>query len=187
MRKDVIDLELLQGAMDMVREAPEVGTVTIRTLHRWDGGFAVDGHAKELEEGGAVTPRKVTFRTDWPSEVGGRDSGPSPGEALLGALGGCVGMTYVIKAACRGVMVDELEVTIEARVDLQGAFELDAVRAGLSDVTVTVGVQSQADDSVLEELAQTTSRTSAVFDSLANPVPMRLHVQRLAGRASPER
>jgi hypothetical protein len=58
------------------------------------------------------------------------------------------------------------------------------VRAGLSDVTVTVGVRSDADDSVLEELAQTTSRTSAVFDSLANPVPMQLLVERLAGRAS---
>lgn len=184
MRRNGIDLELLQGATEMIREQPAAGTVTIRTGHSWDDGFAIDGYAKELEEAGEVTARTFAFRTDWPPEIGGRDSGPSPGEALLGALGGCVGMTYIIKAASRGVTIDELDVTIEARVDLQGAFELDAVRAGLSDVTVTVGVRSDADDSVLEELAQTTSRTSAVFDSLANPVPMRLLMQRLAGRAS---
>ncbi|MFN2388828.1 MAG: OsmC family protein [Actinomycetota bacterium] len=184
MKPNGLDLDLLQGAIDTIREHPEAGTVTIRTLHRWDDGFGVDGYAKEVEEGGEMTARSFTFRTDWPPEIGGRDSGPSPGEALLGALGGCVAMTYIVKAASRGVTIDELEVTIEARVDLQGAFELDSVRAGLSDVTITVGVRSDADDFVLEELAQTTRRTSAVFDSLAHPVPMRLLVQRMTGRAS---
>lgn len=179
MQRNGLDLGLLQGAIDAIQEQPEAGTVTIRTLHRWGDGFGVDGYTKEVEEGGEVTARAFTFRTDWPPEIGGRDSGPSPGEALLGALGGCVAMTYVIKAAGRGVTIDELEVTIEARVDLQGAFELDAVRAGFSDVSITVGVRSDADASVLEELAQTTTRTSAVFDSLASPVPMRLLVQRL--------
>lgn len=187
MRQNGIDLELLQGAIETIREQPETGTVTIRTLHRWDDGFGVDGYAKEVEEGGDVTARRFTFRTDWPPEVGGGDSGPSPGEALLGALGGCVAMTYVTKAASRGVTIDELQVTIEARVDLQGTFELDSVRAGLSDVTVTVGVRSDVDDSVLDELAQTTRRTSAVYDSMATPVPMELVVQRLPSTAASPR
>ncbi len=184
MQRNGLDLDLLQGAIETFRAQPDAGTVTIRTLHRWDDGFGVDGYAKEVEEAGEVTARRFTFRTDWPPEIGGRDSGPSPGEALLGALGGCVAMTYIVKAASRGVTIDELEVMIEARVDLQGAFELDSVRAGLSDITVTVGIRSDADDAVLDELAQTTSRTSAVFDSLANPVTMRMLVQRLTGRAS---
>ena len=179
MKANGLDLELLQGAMNEIREQPEAGIVTMRTRHRWDDGFGVDGYAKEVEEGGEVTARRFTFRTDWPPAVGGRDSGPAPGEALLGALGGCVAMTYVTKAALRGVTIDELEVTIEARVDLQGTFELDAVRAGLSDITITVGVRSDAGDATLEQLAQTTTQTSGVFDSLANPVPMQLLVQRL--------
>jgi uncharacterized OsmC-like protein len=179
MQLNGIDIDLLQGVIDMIREQPEAGTVTIRTVHRWDDGFGVDGFAKEVEEGGEVTARKFTFRTDWPPEIGGRDSGPSPGEALLGALGGCVAMTYIRKAAGRGVTIDELEVTIEARVDLQGAFELQPVRAGLADVTITVGVRSDVDYAILDELAQTTGRTSAVYDSLANPVPMLLRVERL--------
>ena len=179
MHTNGLDLDLLQGAMDAIREQPEAGIVTMRTLHRWDGGFGVNGYAKEVEEAGEVTARTFTFRTDWPVEVGGRDSGPAPGEALLGALGGCVAMTYITKAALRGITVDELEVTIEARVDLQGAFELDAVRPGLSDATIIVGVRSDADDATLEQLAQTTTHASGVFDSLANPVPMQLLVQRL--------
>lgn len=180
MRQNGIDLELLQETTEMIREQPEAGTVTIRTLHRWAGGFAVDGYAKDVEEGGEITARTFTFRTDWPPEIGGSDSGPSPGEALLGALGGCVAMTYITKAASRGVTVDALEVTIEARVDLQGTFELDSVRPGLSDIRVTVGVRSDVPDVVLDELAQTTRRTSAVFDSLASPVPIQLSVARLS-------
>jgi uncharacterized OsmC-like protein len=179
MKRNGLDMDLLQGVIDMIREQPEAGTITIRTLHRWDDGFGVDGYAKEIEEGGEVTARRFTFRTDWPLEIGGRDSGPSPGEALLGALGGCVAMTYITKAASRGVTIDELEVTIEARVNLQGTFELDSVRAGLSDLTITVGVRSETDDAVLDEIAQTTRRTSGVYDSLASPVPMQLSAVRL--------
>lgn len=179
MQRNGVDLDLLQGAVDTIRDRPEAGTVTIRTRHCWDDGFAVDGYANEIEEGGEVNPRTFTFRTDWPPEVGGRDSGPSPGEAILGALGGCVAMTYITKAASRGVDIEELEVTIEARVDLQGAFELDSVRPGLSNVTVTVRVRADVDDAILDELGQTTRQTSAVFDSLASPVPMDLSVQRL--------
>jgi uncharacterized OsmC-like protein len=178
-RGNGLDLDLLQGAVDGIREHPEAGTVIIRTRHRWDDGFAVDGFAEEIEEAGEVTARRFRFRTDWPPSVGGRDSGPSPGEAVLAALGGCVAMTYITKAASRGVAVDELEVTIEARVDLQGVFELDSVRAGLSGAMVTVRVRSDADDALLDDLGRTVTRTSAVYDSLANPVPMQLAVQRL--------
>lgn len=187
MERNGLDLDVLQDVIDMIGERPEAGMVTIRTLHRWDDGFGVDGYAKEVEEGGEVTTRRFTFRTDWPPEIGGQDSGPSPGEALLGALGGCVAMTYVTKAASRGVPIDELEVAIQARVDLQGTFELDSVRAGLSDVTITVGVRSDVDDAVLDGLARVTRRASAVYDSLANPVSMQLLVERLPGKtASPQ-
>ena len=88
-------------------------------------------------------------------------------------------MTYITKAASRGVDIEELEVTIEATVDLRGIFELAAVRAGLSGARVTVKVRSGADDATLDELRQLVTRTSAVYDSLANPVPIQLSLQRL--------
>jgi uncharacterized OsmC-like protein len=175
-----LDMALLQGAVGEMSEHPESATVTIRTRHHWDDGFAVDGYTDEFEEAGEVTARTFTFRTDWPPEVGGRDSGPSPGEAILGALGGCVAMTYITKAAARGVDIEELEVTIEATVDLGGVFELAAVRAGLSGARVTVWVRSSADDGTLDELRQLVTRTSAVYDSLTSPVPIQLSLQRLS-------
>jgi uncharacterized OsmC-like protein len=174
------DVDLLRGAVEELRSSPDAATVTIRTRHRWDQGFAIDGYAHEFEEAGEVTARSFRFRTDWPPEIGGRDTGPSPGEALLGALGGCVAQTYITKAALRGVDIDELEVMIEAHVDLRGAFELDAVRAGLAGAIVAVRVRSDSDDAVLDELGRTVTRASAVYDSLANPVRVQLEVQRMS-------
>jgi uncharacterized OsmC-like protein len=173
-----LDVPLLHETLGELGGHPEAATVIIRTRHRWDDGFAVDGYADEIEEAGELTARSFTFRTDWPTE-GGRDSGPSPGEMILGALGGCVAMTYVTKAAMRGVHIEELEIAIEATVDLRGVFELASVRAGLAGARVTVRVRSSAADPVLDELGQLVTRTSAVYDSLANPVPIELAVQRL--------
>jgi uncharacterized OsmC-like protein len=175
-----LDMDLLEGTVGELREHPEAATVTIRTWHRWDDGFAVDGYIEEIEEAGEVTARSFTFRTDWPTDVGGRDSGPAPGEAMLAALGGCVAMTYITKAAARGVDIEHLEVAIEAAVDLRGVFELAAVRAGLAGARVTVWVRSSADDTVLDGLRQLVTRTSAVYDSLANPVPVQLSLQSLS-------
>ena len=73
-------------------------------------------------------------------------------------------MTYITKAALRGVDIDELEVMVEAQVDHRGVFELDAVRAGLAGVIVTIRVRSGADDGVLGELGRTVTRASAVYD-----------------------
>jgi uncharacterized OsmC-like protein len=174
-----IDLDQLEGMAEVIRAQPEAGTVIIRTRHRWDEGFAVDGSAEELENAGEVTARTFSFRTDWPPEAGGSDSGPAPGELVLAALGSCIVSSYVIQAAARGVDIDELEVTLEARVDFRGQFELAPVRPGLAGVKATVGVRSEADDAALEALGQAAMRTSSVYDTLANAVPIELSVDRL--------
>jgi hypothetical protein len=48
------------------------------------------------------------------------------------------------------------------------------------DVDLTLHVHSSADDAVLKELGQTVTRTSPVYESLAQPVPMQLSVRRLS-------
>jgi hypothetical protein len=78
------------------------------------------------------------------------------------------------------VDIGELEVAIEATVDLRGVFELDTVRAGLADASVTTRVRSDADDAVLNDLREAVTRASAVYDSLVNPVPIQLTVRRLS-------
>ena len=175
-----IDLDMLRETVEGIRHHPEAGTVTVCTRHRWDGGFAVDGRAETVEQAGEVETRTHTFRTDWPKPWGS-DSGPTPGaESFMATLGACVATTYIAKATLQGVAIDELEVTVEGRVDLQGLFEIGSACPRFSEIAVTVDVRSDADDAVLDSLGQTTSCTSPVYDSLANPVPLQLRVRRLS-------
>jgi putative redox protein len=173
-----LDLDLLDEVVDAIRNDPREAAVTIRTRHRWDDGLAVDGSAREFTAVGD-TGSAFTFRTDWPPEGGGQDTGPAPGELVLGALGGCVAMTYVTKASMRGIEIQELEVSIEGSVDLRGFFEVEPVRPGPAGVSVTVRVRSSAANGELEELGRIVTRTSGVFDALANPLPINLAVERL--------
>jgi uncharacterized OsmC-like protein len=179
-QRNGLRLEILEGIASAVGAEPQAGSVTIRTRHRWDDGLAVDGEAHDIESAGEVTARTFTFRTDWPSDVGGRDTGPAPGEVLLGALGGCIGMTYVLHAAMQGVEIAELDIAIEAGWDVRGLFELDgAAPAGLSNVAVVISVRADATREDLERIGALTARTSAVFNSLAHPTPIELSVRRI--------
>jgi uncharacterized OsmC-like protein len=174
-----IDVNQLRAMTEAIRAQPEAGTVIIRTRHRWDGGFAVDGSAEQLENAGEVTARTFTFRTDWPPAAGGRDRGPTPGELVLAALGSCLASTYATQAAASGVDIDELEVTLEASVDLRGQFELAAVRPGLAGVQARVAVRSEADNPAVEALGEAVGRTSPLYDTLVNPVPIEISVDHL--------
>ena len=177
MKSNGIDLELWQSVKEDVQEDPEEARVIVRTVHHWIGGFGIEGHTKEFESAGEITPRSFEFRTDWPEDVGGADKGPSPGEALLGALAGCVGLSYVANAVNRGVEIEQLEIVSEASADLGSVFEVGNARPGFSSVKILMKVRSDADDLTLADLGRAATRTSAVFDSLASPVPVTLDVE----------
>jgi hypothetical protein len=175
-----LDMDLLQGIVGELREHPETATVTVRTRHRWDEGFAVEGYTEGFEQAGEASARTFTFPH-------GLAVGSWRPRQRSGARRGDPWRAWRLcrhdlhhQAATRGVDIEELEVIIEAAVDLRGIFDLAAVRAGLAGALVTMQVRSSADDAALEELRQLVTRTSAVYDSLANPVPIQLSLQRLS-------
>jgi uncharacterized OsmC-like protein len=172
------ELDHLQAWIGAMRETPEAGKVGLRTQHHWAGASAVDGKAEALEAGGQTLPRRFTSRSDFPEEFGGANTGPVPGELLLMALGACVTSTFAEKAALQGVELAELEITLDASVDLRGCYEVARVRPGLSGVTMNIRVRCDAPDALLEELGRTAVRTSPVADSLAHGVPLQVSVQR---------
>jgi uncharacterized OsmC-like protein len=177
MKSNGIDLQLWESVKEAVQEDPAQARVIVRTAHRWMGGFGIEGHATEIESAGEVTPRAFEFKTDWPEDAGGADAGPSPGEAILGALAGCVGLSYVANAINRGVEIDHIEIVIEASADLGSVFEAGNPRPGFSNIEILVKVRSNADEQTLADLGQKATRTSTVFDSLVSPVPLTLTVK----------
>jgi len=174
-----IDMEILDGYVDGMRH-PGPHLATARLRHRWKNGCAVEGRVEELEEAGETVVRSHhRFRTDWPRPFSG-DSGPTPGlEMVLGAVAACAATTCAIKAAMRGIVLEELQVGVEGRVDMKGVFEVDDVRPGLTDLKVTLYIRSDEDGATIEALGRNVRQTSPMMDTLATPVPLDLSVERL--------
>lgn len=164
------DVAAVEEAIEGIREQPEAGKLTWRGRVRWDGGFGLDARSEEIEQLGEVLPRHFTLRSDHPPELLGHNTGPTAVEALLSALGGCITGTYAAQATGRGVHLEELEVEVEGKIDLNGFFGLQPVRPGLTDVRVRIRPRADADPAILEEIREATLKASPVYDSVAHPV-----------------
>lgn len=172
------DLEEMQTAIDMVAEQPDAGLLIWRSHATWDSGFGLDVRTNSIEQLGEQMHRAFTIRSDHPPELLGRNTGPTAIEIVVAALGACITGTYAAQAVARGVHLDRLEVDLVTTIDLAGFFGLrDDVRPGLQGVTATFHVTGDADDASLREIADAVSDLSPVYDTLANPVDIRLEVE----------
>jgi uncharacterized OsmC-like protein len=148
--------------------------------------------------------RKFTLKGDHSAELLVANTGPTAVETLLAALGSCVAGTYAAHATASGIKIEELEVDIEGKIDLNGFLQLKPVRAGIggggergagsntSDdanygkkedgthgLSVNIRVKSDADEKKLKEIAEVTKKASPVYDSVSNPVKIISSVSRM--------
>lgn len=175
------DLDALQDTVRTMQQQPEAGKVTFRGSTTWAGGPAGDGRAEEMEQLGQVTERNFVARGDHPPALLGHDSGPTAGEALLGALGSCLTATFASHATAYGVQLDELEVEVAGDLDLNGFLRTTDTRAGFQAIRARIRARADADQATLEEILRVTTLASPVFDTLSRGVPVTATV----GRTSP--
>jgi uncharacterized OsmC-like protein len=167
------DVDQVKEAVDGVREDPDSGRLMWRSRVTWDGGFGLDVRTEEIEQGDQKLARRFTMRGDHPVELLGDNTGPTAIEMLLGALGACVAGTFAAQATERGLEIRELEVDVEGAIDLNGFFGLKPEDPGVSDVEVSLRVQSDADPAALDEVLKAARDHSPVFDSLSRPIRIR--------------
>lgn len=178
MRRNGIDVEQLDTYIQLLRANPQVGALTGRNGHDWAGGYTVNWRADEISVAGQHIARDHSLSIDMPKELGGEDSGPTPGELLGAALGACVAQQFVEHAARRGIDVEHVEVACTADGDIRGMFEIGDARPGFDGLSVSLRVHADANDALLDELLQAAVRTSPIADSVANPVPVHPELQR---------
>jgi uncharacterized OsmC-like protein len=68
--------------------------------------------------------------TDMPAELGGADTGPTPGTLLRMALGSCAATTLAMRAAAEGIPLARVEVVVSSESDHRGLLGVDQVAAG---------------------------------------------------------
>ena len=164
------NLEAMTQAIGGVKQQPEAGKLTWRSRVTWDGGFGLDVRTREIEQLGQVTERRFTLRGDHPPQLLGQNTGPTALETLLAALGSCMAGTFAAQATARGVKIEALEIDVTGAMDLNGFFGLQPIRPGLSDVTLSYRVRSDADSQMLQEILDAAKSLSPVFDSVTKPV-----------------
>ena len=144
------------------RAEPPTARATFKSESRLTAGFRSE-----------VRIRDHALTVDEPTRIGGCDSGPTPVELVLAALGTCQEITYRAFATALGIALDDVAVTVEGDIDFRGFFAIDTtVRPGFDAIRVQVTLKSSAPAADLERLRATVNRHCPVLDMLTRPVPV---------------
>lgn len=126
-----------------------------------------------------VEARDFTFSVDEPTELGGTNAGPNPVEYLLGALAGCLNVVGHTVAAEMDIEMRNIDVEIEGDLDPRKFMgQSEDPRAGYQQVSVSLAVETEAEDDQLETWLETVEERCPVSDNIANSTPLSLAVDR---------
>jgi uncharacterized OsmC-like protein len=118
----------------------------------------INGLSCESREG------EYVFYTDMPSQVGGNGKGPTPGVLGRAALGSCLAMGYMMWASRLDVIIDSLEVQIEADYDDGALFGTSDAVPGYSEIRYIVKIKSPASKKVIENVLNQGDNHSPYLD-----------------------
>lgn len=106
-----------------------------------------------------VEARTHVVQLDEPADVGGTDTGPTPYEALLGALGGCTVMTLRMYADRKGWPLDSASVRLRmARVHEQDCEVCETDEVGPNDLEREIELVGSLTDDQRERLLRIADR-----------------------------
>ena len=177
-----INVGQLLGAIDMVKKNPEIARFNFRATNRWIGGTHNQATVKDFY--GALkedsSRESMVFKIDEPPVLCGMNLGAYPVEYLLVALSGCLTTSMVAHAAARGIEIRNVESRYEGDLDVRGFLGLsDTVPVGFKRIGVYFKIDADISDDQKEELVAMAQKYSPVFNSIAKPVPVSVHLDRV--------
>jgi len=178
-----VNVQRLTEAMENMKSHPESAILRHRAHNRWVEGGHSRTRIQDFNLGGKEMSRSMPFEIhgDEPPALLGEDHGPGATEAMLHALAACVSTTFIYHAAARGVKVDELNIELEAELDLRGILGLSSdVRNGYSRINMTFHVKAEASDEICRDLCELAKKHSPVFDMISHGVPVETSWRRKA-------
>jgi uncharacterized OsmC-like protein len=118
----------------------------------------VNGLSCETREGDWV------FKADMPKQVGGTETASSPGALGRAALGSCLAIGYMLWASRLDIVIDSLEVEIEADYDDGGLFDTSDAPPGYLEIRYLVRIKSPASRDEIENLLNIGDQHSPYLD-----------------------
>ncbi len=151
--------ELVRIVASQKEKAEELNVWRARV--KWTGGFQSKAYV-----------RNHTFIIDEPADLAGVDMAPNAVEYVLSALGACLTVGFVLNATKRNVKIDDLEISLEGRIDniLNFLGLSEQGHPGYREIKAKLYVRSSADAKTLEEIWKKTVETSPVGNTLSRNV-----------------
>lgn len=112
------------------------------------------------------------YLTDEPEPLGGTDDAPNPVEHLIGAAAGCFAITFEVLASQEGVVLEEVEVQIEADLNAAVFLGLEEGDGGILNPVLTLSAKTSASAEEVESIAKTALGKSPVLASLKTDVKL---------------
>jgi len=113
---------------------------------------------------------------DEPLHLFGENTAPAPGEIVLSALGGCLGVGITAVATHRQVKLSKLEIFLEGDIGNPAAWgaggaEMQAEQMGFQQIRVKVLIEGDATRAELDDIVRHANYYSPVANTMRNPVP----------------
>ena len=118
---------------------------------------------------------------DEPLHLFGQNTAPAPGEIVLSALGGCLGVGITAVATLRQVKLSKLELFLEGDIGNPAAWgaggaEKKPAEMGFQEVRVKVVIEGDATREELNDIVQHANFYSPVANTIRNPVPFSIEL-----------
>ena len=111
-----------------------------------------------------VTEGNYTLVADMPQQAGGNAAGPTPGVFGRAALGSCLAIGYMMQAAKMGLLVEALEVEVQADYDDGALFGTSNLPPGYLEVRYRVTIESDAGPEEIQQMLDEADKHSPYLD-----------------------
>ena len=175
-RTNGLDMEVLVGTVEAVKQQPSLGQFEFRAANRWISGGENRSRIKEFYGAGCEDESRTEafeFTNGEPPVLLGANEGANPVEYLLHALAGCVTTTTVLHAAARGIQIESLSTELVGTIDVQGLLALDdSVPVGYEKIQIKMDIKAKCSDEELDELLAFAKAHSPVCNTICQPIPV---------------
>ncbi|MFV2031821.1 MAG: OsmC family protein [Gammaproteobacteria bacterium] len=155
-----------ERSVEILTQKPDRGISTLVSTTR-----VIDGLACETTEG------DWTLKSDMPAQVGGTETGPTPGVFGRAALGSCLAMGYMLWASKLEVPIDSLEIEVQADSDDGGMFGTSDSPAGYTEVRYIVRVTSSASEEEIYRVLDAGGEHDPYLDIFSRAIPCKRTVE----------
>lgn len=176
-----VDVDQLFATVEAVKGTSEIAKFRFRVNNTWINGGHNHITIKDFYGAQQDQKHEAPFELDADEHqvLLGQDKGPNPVEYLLAGLSGCLTSALVYHAAAKGIKIKGIESRVEGDLDLRGFLDLDPdIKVGYEQIRVHMKIDADVSNEQKEELIQMAQKYSPVFNSLVNPTPVTVTLER---------